>query len=249
MSVGRPGPGRRILLAWHRRRSRCWFISFPKSGRTWTKRVLEAYFADLAGVPPFDYEHYTPAVRIGPWRAVPRIVFVHPHTRGSDAEGARRFIAGLRNRRVILMVRDPRDTVVSYWFRLRERMGEDRANSLSLKDFAADKDDGLPRIVDFLNTWRSAAETIRDLHVVRFEDLAADPLAGFSDMLQFLGARVDDRRLAAVIARVPDTTTKGLESRGPAVTDEDRTMIDTLTAGLRPAFGYDRTPGGTNEAD
>ena len=161
-------PVKRLQLAWHRRLSPFWFVSFPKSGRTWSKSVIERYLADELDMPPFEFESFTPWRRSGPARGVPRMVFVHPPCGAPDPGATTRFRDRLGGKRVIVLVRDPRDVVYTYYFRLRRRQRHPRALDLTFSEFLRDPEFGVDRIVDFMNTWCHPAEGFGGFMFVRF---------------------------------------------------------------------------------
>lgn len=233
-----PAPVLRIRLAFHRRRSRYWFVSFPKSGRTWSKTVVERYLAVSNGLPPFTFEQFTPWHRSGPWRRVPRLVYVHPHCRETDPQPTERFVRKLSRRKVLVMVRDPRAVVFTYYFRLRKRMQDPRALSLTLASFIRDEEFGITRIVDFTNTWYRAEGRFADFLFLRLEDLQTEPLVHFSRFLSFLDIPVDRDLLSEVIASTADTTTRQIEDPAVTLTDADRAFMEAAVAGLDPEIGY-----------
>ena len=237
-SGGAHGPVKRLQLAWHRRLSPYWFLSFPKSGRTWVKSVIERYLSDDLGVPPFDFESFTPWRRSGPARGVPRMVFVHPHCGAPDPGATARFRNRLGGKRVIVLLRDPRDVVYTYYFRLRLKQQNPRALSLGFSEFLRDPEFGVERIVDFMNTWCHADAGFTDFMLMRFEDLDADPIPGFGRLLEFLGVEEDDAILARAVAATTDKTTVTVEDRTVPYPDEDRSYATSVLQNIDPATGY-----------
>lgn len=58
---------------------------------------------------------------------------------------------------------------------------------IDMLDFVMNEDVGLPRIVSFLNAWARELPKIKNLLVVRYEDLRANPEQELTRMLEFLG--------------------------------------------------------------
>lgn len=225
-------------MAVHRRRSPYWFVSFPKSGRTWTKTVVEEYVRRRYGLPPFTCEQFAPWVRTGPQRQIPRVTFVHPHCAETDPAITARFIHSLRDRNVIILVRDPRDVVFTYYFRLRKRMRDPRALSLSLSEFLRDEELGIRRVVEFTNTWFRTEDRFRSRLFLRFEDVQAAPEEEIARFLKFLQIPVDKTLLNEVISSLPDRTTRTIEDDSASLTPADLDYLDEAARELDPALGY-----------
>lgn len=236
--MSEPNILRKARWAVHRRTSPNWFISFPKSGRTWTKSIVEEYVRRRAGAPPFNYEDYAPWLRTGPWRQVPRLVFVHPHCRETDPGVTQAYIGSLRERNVVILVRDPREVVVTYYFRLRKRMRDARAASLSLSEFLRDEETGIRRVVDFTNAWFRTEGRFHSRLFLRFEDVQAEPEKEISRFLKFLQIPVDKNLLNEVISSTPDRTTRAIEDESVVLTPADLAFLDEAARELDPALGY-----------
>lgn len=223
---------------WNRLHSRYWFVSFPKSGRTWTWRVVAAYLSRLHGLPAFAYPEFMPPLRRGAWRQVPRVHFAHPHCRDADPAVTARFMAGLKRKRVIVVVRDPRDVVVTYRARLCVRQRDPEALGLGLPAFVRHGTLGIGRIVDFTNQWHGAGGAVGSLLCLRFEDLRDEPLVHFPRLLWYLGLHVDEALLAQVVRETPDTTTTAIESGGDRPGTADLAYMEREMSRLDPALGY-----------
>jgi hypothetical protein len=228
----------RVQLAVHRRRSPFWFVSFPKSGRTWTKSVVENYVSRLYELPEFTFEEFTPWVKQGPWRRVPRLTFIHPHCRDTDDKNTRDFIQKLSQKKVIVMVRDPRNVVFTYYFRLRKRMKDPEALSMPFASFVRDEKLGITRIIDFTNTWYKTSECFRESLYLRFEDVQTDPIQEISRFLRFLDLPVDQNLLSLIIRETPDTTTQKIEDPSVSVSDADVKFMNHAMKRLIPNIGY-----------
>jgi hypothetical protein len=120
-------------------------VSFPKSGRTWLRVMLDA-----AGV-HIDYTHDL-----------------------SGHLGQRHFTemehdkSGYKDRRVVLLVRDPRDVVVSGYFQATKRIG---VYSGSISDFIRDPKHGIEKIIIFNSDWLASTGVPKDFHLIKYEDM------------------------------------------------------------------------------
>jgi hypothetical protein len=141
-------------------------ISFPKSGRTWVRFMLEA-----AGV-RIEYSHSGAGNRSG-------LPF--------DAIAGR--VSEWRDRRVVFMTRDPRDTVVSCYFQATRRIAEEARFNGSIAEFVRHPGYGIEKIARFNLHWLEQADLFRDFTVVTYEGLHAGTLAELSRVVGFATRR------------------------------------------------------------
>jgi alcohol sulfotransferase len=151
--------------------------------------------------------------------AVPKIFFTHgnylaDYTRHHDSK------ADFYDRKVLLLVRDPRDIAVSQYFQWKYRMPAWKRKlnfatapgDESLFDFVM-AEHGLPRVVEFLNGWAQEASRIRRLHVVRYEDMRKNPARVLDQVLDYLGTPGDGEHVAAAVEFGRFDNLKELERR------------------------------------
>jgi hypothetical protein len=65
----------------------------------------------------------------------------------------------------------------------------------SVYDFVTNPDVGLPRIIDFMNVWASELPKIKNLLLVRYEDLRAEPEKQLARIVEFLGLEPDEAHI------------------------------------------------------
>jgi hypothetical protein len=170
----------------------------PKSGRTWLRVFLCAYFCDRAGRPfSFDILHSD---------TVPRIAFTHDlwehwyYARLKDRLRGKHLVPWRvsRDKPIILLVRDPRDVVVSLYFQVTRR---DQRYHGTLAEMIRHQTFGIEPLVHVLNTWLATWGERPGVQLVRYEDCRADPARIFGEVLTFLGVRhVDTSSLANGVA-------------------------------------------------
>jgi hypothetical protein len=170
-------------------------VSYGKSGRTWLRVMLSRYYQLAYGLPErlllgFDNYH-----RKEP--RVPRIFFTHDnYLRGytGNLDSKRDFY----DKKVVLLVRRPQDVAVSQYFQWQYRMRPRKKTmnrypphgaEVSLFNFVMDPEAGLPRIIEYLNLWASELPRLKDLLVVRYEDMRAEPVKVLGGIVEFLGER------------------------------------------------------------
>jgi hypothetical protein len=172
-------------------------VSFPKSGRTWLRLLIGRALCERYGLPEseiLDTFALTRAAGILP------TVFSHDGT--SNTEGRHLDRLGrdkrvFRGKRVLLLCRDPRDTVISCFFEATKRK---RVYDGTLSEFLRDPHYGIQKIVRFYQLWDAARGVPEKLLVLSYEDLHADPAKLLRETLAFLGATdLPDRILAEAI--------------------------------------------------
>jgi hypothetical protein len=159
--------------------------AFGKSGRTWLRVMLSSVIRLASGS----------ARRSGPQ---PSIFFTHDNYI-QDYTGNRDSKADFAGRRVVLLVRDPRDVTVSQYFQWKHRMKRKKTRvnrfppkgtEISIYDFVMNSRYGIVRCIDFLNLWAREAEQVSDLLIVRYEDLRKEPVEYLSQIVAFVGLDV-----------------------------------------------------------
>ena len=190
---------------WHRgledhlqlRRADAVVVSFGKSGRTWLRTLLSRYYQLRGGLSPRTLIGMHNLAR----GRVPRIFFTHDNYL-KDFTGHRDDKRDYYDRRVVLLVRDPRDVAVSQFFQWKYRMRDAKKwindyprGEVSLFDFVMGPA-GLARVIDFLNGWARELDRLRALHLLRYEDLRADTEGELARLLAFLGERPDPGAVA-----------------------------------------------------
>lgn len=175
------------------RQADCVIVSYGKSGRTWLRVMLSRFYQLKYGLPDnslivFDNLHAKN-------RDIPRLFFTHDNYL-KDVTGNADSKKDYYRKKVVLLVRDPRDVVVSQYFQWKHRMHpwKKRLNNYPAHgadtneyQFAMDRHVGLPKIVDFFNLWASEADKIDQLLVVRYEDMRKDTAQVLEQILNFIG--------------------------------------------------------------
>lgn len=167
----------------------CYVISFPKCGRTWI-RVMLAKALALHFKDPGDLAiHLDPmrVMRVGSGKG-PGIQFKHDgssYVETMITGQTRRNYQKYKGKKVIFLVRDPRDVMVSYYFHLtRRRRG---AYKESQSEFIRDPLLGVGKLLEFMNGWYEHRKVPSDFLLVRYEDLHQDPAGELRKVMEFLG--------------------------------------------------------------
>jgi hypothetical protein len=183
-------------------RATTYLCSFPKCGRTWLRFLVANYLDEAlslgvgidfrtlftvvpnAGADPVTGE---PAFAFEGDDRVPRLVASHDS-----------WSATLGDDPVVLLVRDPLDVLVSYYFH------ETRQWHLydgDLKSYIRDPELGVARLAGFLNSWAERLEGHRHV-VLTYEGMHANTAGELRRVLEFLGiAGIDDEVLERAVER------------------------------------------------
>ena len=168
-------------------------ISIPKSGRTWVRTFLCAYFCKRAGRDfTLEPERYGDV-------EIPRIIYSHDwfeyRTKGSIWDRLRgKYLVpakDLRRARIILLVRDPRDCFVSLYVQITRRdpgtPAELRQKTIS--EVLRDERFGIRSIVGTMNDWMNEFAGRDNFTIFRYESLRASPAEDFRTLLAALGEK------------------------------------------------------------
>ena len=165
-------------------------ISFGNSGRTWLRVMLSRFHQKRYGLSErrlLDFDNLKKRNS-----SIPAVLFSHynylPDYAGNT--GMEQF----RGKKIVLLVRDPRDTAVSQFFQWRFRMKASKkylnnypphGADITTGEFLLDRDSGVPRIVDYCNLWADALKSMENIMLVRYEDMREDPHAQLEQILTF----------------------------------------------------------------
>jgi Sulfotransferase domain len=171
-------------------------VSIPKSGRTWVRTFLCAYFCKR-----YDRPFALAPEQYGDAR-IPRIVYSHDRfeqrTKANrwDQLRGKYFIPATERRRarIILLARDPRDTCVSHYVQLTRRTREtpDQLKQMQIGDVLRDRRHGIASMIEIMNGWLEEWSGNPNFLLVRYEDLQRVPEESFRELLKFLGEQEPD---------------------------------------------------------
>ncbi len=147
-------------------------ISFPKSGRTWLRVMLDQY-----GI-PLEWSHA--GAGHGNGRPISKL----------DTSEARKY------GRILFLHRDPRDTVVSGYYQKAFRR-DGYAGTMS--DFIRDPCHGIDKVLHYNDMWIRLARSRPEMMVESYENLQADTEGTLARIIAFFGKPVDPARIHAIV--------------------------------------------------
>ena len=244
----------RWLRGWndyhHLRQANCVIVSFGKSGRTWLRVMLSRFYQVQYGLSQhsllgFDNFHRKNL-------AIPKILFTHDnyikdYTHHTDSK------IDFYDKKVILLVRDPRDVAVSQFFQWKYRMPPVKkalnqypahGTELTIYDFVMDKNAGIPKIIDFMNAWAREMPRIQSLLLIRYEDMRARPEDTFKQIVEFIGTPGTAAQIHETVAFARYENMKKLEEKkrfrfsGRQMVPTDRSNPDSFKVRRAKVGGY-----------
>jgi hypothetical protein len=163
-------------------------VSFPKSGRTWLRVMLDGLKLDAT------YTHDGSG-----------------HSRTSHVEELQPASDAFAGKTVVFLYRDPRDTVVSGYFQTAKRLG---GYDGTISDFIRDPRHGIEKIGRFNMEWFARGVDRGRFHAVTYEDLKADTAGALTAIVAFVGAKRDAAEIATAVAEGAFETMQARERAG-----------------------------------
>jgi hypothetical protein len=248
----------RVLQRWLRgreqfrtlRKADCVVVSFGKSGRTWLRVLLSRVYQLKHGLPERFLISFSNFHLADP--AVPKIFFTHDNYLKDYSEHGDTK-ADYRDKKVLLLVRHPADVAVSQYHQWRYRMRPHKKalnrypehdEDVAIYDFVVRHGAGLARVIEFMNGWAAAAPSMKDLLVVRYEDLRAQPEETLARILTFFGTPASEAEIRDAVAFASFDNMKKLESgrafrfSGGRIAPRDRDDPNTYKVRRGKVSGY-----------
>jgi Sulfotransferase domain len=200
-------------------RADCVLMSWGKSGRTWLRVMLSRFYQIAYGVPEGRMLEFDNLKRADP--ALPSLFFTHGNylrNYTGNWTDKREFYG----KKIVMLVRDPRDIAVSQYFQWKYRMRPLKkmlndypahGAEVSIFDFVTNPQVGLPEIIAFLEMWERELPRVAGSLVVRYEDMRADPESALRRVLAFLGTRGTDAQIRDAVAYAAYDNMKQLEQK------------------------------------
>jgi hypothetical protein len=173
-------------------------VSYPKCGRTWLrvlvgKALCEQFGLDEARL--FKTQALCRAAKILPTK------FIHDGTGGVAGikwYEQERDRSHFEDKKVALLVRDPRDVVVSSYFQATKRM---HVHAGSMREFIRDECFGIRTVVTMYEIWQENRDVPRAFLLLRYEEMHRDPAGCLRSLLEFMGLEHPDEAAIAAAVR------------------------------------------------
>lgn len=194
-------------------------VSWGKSGRTWLRVMLSRFYQTAFDLPAGRMLEFDNLKRAHP--AIPSVFFTHGNYL-RDYTGNWTDKREFYGKKILMLVRDPRDIAVSQYFQWKYRMRPTKkmlndypahGTEVTTFDFVMNTQVGLPAIIAFLEVWeRELPRTAASL-VLRYEDMRADPRSALRRVLAFLGTPGSDAQIEDAVAYAAYDNMRQLEHK------------------------------------
>lgn len=170
-----------------------WVVSYPKSGNTWTRFLIANLVARDTAVDWTNIERLVPDIYAGRdslYRSLPRPRYFKSH------ESYRP-----EYRRVVFIVRDPRDVAVSYFHFAKKTKALSKEASFDefMPLFLEGRIDPYGSWGENVGSWLGARRGSPGFLVIRYEDLLTDTIGELIRIAQMLKLPYDDEVLQRAI--------------------------------------------------
>ncbi|MAG34347.1 MAG: sulfotransferase [Deltaproteobacteria bacterium] len=181
-------------------------VSAAKSGRTWLRVMISRTYQQQYGLPTNDLLGFDNFHELN--SEIPRILSTHDNYI-RDYTGHLEDKRDYRGRKILFLVRDPRDVAVSQYFQWKYRMHPNKKALLSevvddgnvgLFDLVTHPLRGIQRNMRFLKGWRDGLEELETFQIVRYEDLRSDTIEQLDRTMRFLDLKCDHKTLEDAVS-------------------------------------------------
>lgn len=179
-----------------------YIISFPKSGQTWLTLMLIKIYSDLNRLDPkqllkpeemsklpFEFDHGLYFNRLVREDYFPKLFY--------------------KKKKILFLVRDPRDVVVSYYYHSRYRLNFFHGRLNEFLHFPFNKVSffrltappfGIRPIINYLNNWLEASPSFNDFKVFYYEDFCKNPAEQLRLVCEYLGLEVSQEIISEAVS-------------------------------------------------
>lgn len=194
-------------------------VSFGKSGRTWVRVLLSRFFQLRFGLKPSAFIGFDNLHR--QHEGIPRVFFTHDNYL-RDFTGNRDNKRDFYDKKVVLLVREPADVAVSQFHQWKFRMRPHKKGlnkypehgaDVDVFKFVMDEDAGLPKVIGFMNGWAEELPNLRQLLIVRYEDLRRDTAGQLRRVLEFMGQSPSEAELKDCVQFASVENMRALEEK------------------------------------
>ena len=231
--------------------SDCVIVSFGKSGRTWLRVMLSRFYQVKYNLSQRSFLGFDNFHRKNP--AIPKVLFTHDNYL-KDYTGHQDSKVDFYDKKVILLARDPRDVAVSQFFQWENRMRPRKKalnkypahkQDISVYDFVTNLDAGMPKIINFMNDWARELPHIKEMLIVRYEDMRTQPEVVLKQITDFMGTPGSPEDIREAVAFASYENMKKLEenkafgwSAGNRLVPKDKSNPNSFKVRRAKVGGY-----------
>jgi alcohol sulfotransferase len=181
-------------------------VSHTKSGRTWLRIMISYLYYLRYNTPESIILDYDNLHSLNP--AIPRLYF-NRDTRVPTFGRNDGHVRVPADKKVLFLVRDPRDVAVSFYFHVRNRASAhelsrkgipQEAGSLSLYEFVTHHSFGIPRVIEHFNRWHEEMREMPFTLLVHYETMRSEPVTTLGRIMRFLDRPFSEEELRQAVA-------------------------------------------------
>lgn len=195
------------------RRAKVFIISYPKTGRTWLRMLLKSALEEYTGIKASDPLELHELSNADP--RIPRLRVIHddePHWK--TPKQLRRNKAKYKNKKVILLIRDPRDTMVSLYLQMTKRWRVFLPEWKTREAYIWQERGALQSMIAYYNIWAQSRHLPGGLLLIRYEDIHANTATVLKKILAFMG--INDISDAAIAKAIEQNQIEHIRAREQA---------------------------------
>lgn len=182
-----------FLDFYYHQKAKYYILSYPKCGRTWLRFMLGYIFASHFQINRSIRRNLLELDTLSSYNnKIPMIRIIHDdnaHLKSPNELKISKF--EFRNKKVILLVRDPRDVLVSYYYHKKFR---ERSYFKDISSFTREETGSIETIIKYYSIWMMNYNVPKDLLIVRYEDLHHQPEIELRKILDFFRIKsIDDK--------------------------------------------------------
>ena len=181
-------------------KNKAMIISIPRAGRTWLKALLSYYISKAYNLPNNVVVDITKFHKMKP--KIPALGASHDkYATGTFHKGMTPYKVQpsltfskdksmYRDTKIIFLVRDPRDVLVSNYFDEYHR-ARDMKKVISMTDHVQ-ASGRLLRIIQFYNVWYETRKQPKDFMLLRYENMRRKTRKNFQRVVEFIGLKISE---------------------------------------------------------
>lgn len=166
-------------------------VSFPKTGRTWLELLIGKYYAEHFDINEKNNVNiiiYNQKLR----KIESKIPYCHrdhigkPYSRNPEEVKNNINWEDYKNTKIIFLVRDPKDVMVSFYFFITKGVSNLKFNG-DIHEFLRCNISRLDTLIDYYNLWLRNEKKFKDFLLITYENLHFDTENELKKIIKFLG--------------------------------------------------------------
>lgn len=189
-----------VVLSFYYPAGKYFLVSFPKTGQTWLMYMLKGMFKQLKNKDYFiESTHDCSEIILeNGTRIDPNHIF--------QFNDRYRF----RRAKVIFLIRDPRDVIVSHFHQVTKRSQNPFVFD-NISNFVQDEKLGFKRIIYFYNLWFKNRNIPQKILIIKYEDLLTNGVNELKKIANFLDIKMQKELLTKVYQESSSSKMRRLE--------------------------------------